>query len=62
MKTILMILTLAFVSIACSHNEKRADQSPGYTHSDERSSREGTGVQEEEMSSGDPQSAPAATN
>ncbi|MES2527364.1 MAG: hypothetical protein V4598_09760 [Bdellovibrionota bacterium] len=62
MKTFLMILALTLFSAACSHNDRRADQSPGYTHSDERSSREGTGVQEEEMSSGDPQSAPATNN
>lgn len=61
MKTILMILSLTLVTTACSH-KKKVDAGSGYTHSDERSTREGTGIQEDQMSSGDPQSAPATNN
>ncbi len=61
MKTLMVVLSLAVFATACSH-KKQVDAGSGYTHSDERSSREGTGVQEDQMSSGDPQNPPATNN
>ncbi len=57
MKQCSLFLVLTFILSACTVKESRRDPDAGsgYTHSDNRSTREGTGVQEDEMSAGDPQ-------
>lgn len=58
MKQCSLFMLLALLLTACTVKESRNDPDggSGYTHSDNRSTQEGTGIQEKEMSAGDPQS------
>lgn len=57
MKQCTVFLAISFMLTACTVKESRnaPDAGSGYTHSDTRSTQEGTGIQEKEMSAGDPQ-------
>jgi hypothetical protein len=57
MKQLTVFLAISFLITACTVKDSRhdPDAGSGYSHSDNRSTREGTGIQEDEMSAGDPQ-------
>ena len=57
MKQWTLFLAISILLTACTVKESRrdADAGSGYSHSDNRSTREGSGIQEDEMSAGDPQ-------
>lgn len=53
--TLLFVITLALTACTMKESRNESDAGSGYTHSDNRSTQEGTGIQEDEMSAGDPQ-------
>lgn len=53
--TLFLATTLLFTACTVKESRRDADAGSGYTHSDNRSTREGTGIQEDENSAGDPQ-------
>jgi hypothetical protein len=53
--TLFLALTALLTACTVKESRKESDAGSGYTHSDNRSTQEGTGIQEDEMSAGDPQ-------